>query len=91
MQVSEKCRVRGRRLLTRLLGVDHVALALEDTLQQQTETAREYKVALRTAYAVLVRNTELRTSLVNGNMSAATFYQLDPEDKLNSAQKLRPL
>ena len=89
MQVSEKCRVRGRRLLTRLLGVDHVALALEDTLQQQTETAREYKVALRTAYAVLVRNTELRTSLVNGNMSAATFCRLDPEAKLNSLQKLR--
>lgn len=89
MQVAEKCRVRGRRLLKRSLGVDHVAMALEETLHQQTETAQEYKVALRTAYAVLARNSKLRASLVDGKMSAATFYQLDPDEKLNREQKIR--
>ena len=89
MTTSGKLRVRGTRLLKRLLPAGDTAIALEDLLHQHNQTPKCYKRALRTVHAVLSRNEELRTSLSTGALSASSFHDLHPDDTLNRAQQIR--
>jgi len=88
MPGAEKWRARGTRLLNKLCA-DDVAKSLEATIFEHNQLSHKYKAAIRVIYAILARNTELRVLLETGQLSVSTFYQMHPDDTLNTAQKLR--